>query len=236
MTSLGIYQDLSRELSTLRFRAPVACVYDPLTYAWAPFAQYLERYGGGPKEALFLGMNPGPFGMAQNGIPFGEVSIVKDWLRIDAPIGKPEREHPKRPVLGYDCARSEVSGARLWGWARERFATPERFFARFFVANYCPLAFMEESGKNVTPDKLPPDERAPLEAACDKALRRFVGCLKPTRVIGVGAFARKRAEKALAGLDVAIGEVLHPSPASPKANSGWIRHAEEDLRRQGVRL
>ena len=36
------------------------------------------------KRVVFLGMNPGPFGMAQVGVPFGEVAAVRDWLRIDA--------------------------------------------------------------------------------------------------------------------------------------------------------
>src|SRR5688572_32536315 len=95
-------------------------------------------------------MNPGPFGMAQTGVPFGDVAMVRDWLGIVAAVAKPRDEHPKRPVLGFECQRSEVSGARLWGWARARFGTPQRFFERFFVANYCPLAFMESSGANRT--------------------------------------------------------------------------------------
>ena len=236
MEPLAIYRDLAREASALKFEAPAAYVYNPLDYAWAPFAQYLQRYGRGPKEALLLGMNPGPWGMAQTGIPFGEVASVRDWLGISGDVRRPQPEHPKRPVLGFDCPRSEVSGKRLWGWARARFQTPARFFSRFFVANYCPLAFMEESGKNLTPDKLPRETRAALETVCDKALRRFTESLRPRWVIGVGGFARKRAETALAGLDVRIGEILHPSPANPSANRGWEAKAEEALRGLGIAL
>jgi len=232
----SIYKALARELAPLRFAAPVACVYNPLDYAWQPFAQYLKLYGAAPKEVLLLGMNPGPWGMAQTGIPFGEVSFARDWLKVEAPVGKPKREHPKRPIDGFSCQRSEVSGTRLWGWARETFKTPEKFFARFFIANYCPLVFMEEGGKNLTPDKLPKHERLPLEKICDAALRRLVEQLKPQRVIGVGAFARKRAQEALEGMEVPIGEILHPSPASPAANRGWARQAEASLRAQGIRL
>ena len=122
----------------------------------------------------------------------------------------------------------------MWGWARDSFITPDRFFARFFVANYCPLVFMEESGKNLTPDKLPKNEREPLEKACDAALRRLVEHLRPKHVVGVGAFARKRAESALQGVDVKIGEMLHPSPASPRANKGWVSEAIKALRAQGI--
>jgi len=233
---VDIARDLAVEVSTLEFRSPVTHVYNPLDYAWNAHSEYLELYGVGPKEVLLLGMNPGPWGMAQTGVPFGEVGAVRDWLGIDAQVQRPEPEHPKRPVEGLNCARSEVSGARLWGWARDTFGTPRRFFARFFIANYCPLAFLEASGRNRTPDKLPSAERAPLLAICDRALRRTVELLQPERVIGVGTFAEARARNALAGIDVAIGRILHPSPASPAANRGWAEHAARELRQLGVDL
>jgi len=225
---------LARELRPLRFGPPVACVYQPLEYARAPHHLYLRRYGTAPREVLFVGMNPGPFGMAQTGVPFGEVTLVRDWLGIEAPVKRPAREHPRRPIQGFACARSEVSGARVWGWARERFATPERFFARFFVANYCPLAFVDAGGANRTPDKLPARERDPLFAACDRALRRQVAHFRPALVVGIGAFAEARARAALADLGVRVGGILHPSPASPRANRGWAAQAEAELRALGI--
>jgi single-strand selective monofunctional uracil DNA glycosylase len=236
MTFAAITDELVRDLEGLRFGAPVSHVYNPLRYARAPYDLYLSRYGIAPKEVVLLGMNPGPWGMAQTGVPFGEVRLVRDWLRIDAPVGHPSREHPKRPVEGFSCRRSEVSGARLWGFARARFATPERFFERFFVANYCPLLFSEESGRNRTPDKLPAGEKEPLFAACDRALRRTVELLRPVRVVGVGRFAEGRARVALAGLDVEIGRISHPSPASPAANRGWERLVTEELGQQGIEV
>lgn len=181
-------------------------------------------------------MNPGPWGMAQIGVPFGEISLARDWLGIEGEIGRPEREHPKRPVEGWECRRSEVSGGRLWGWAKDRFGTPERFFERFFVHNYCPLVFMEESGRNRTPDRLPAAECAPLYAACDRALRATVERLAPRRVVGIGRFAEDRARAALEGLDVEIGRVLHPSPASPAANRGWAEAVERQLGEMGIEL
>jgi single-strand selective monofunctional uracil DNA glycosylase len=227
---------LGQEVDRLRFAPPVTHVYNPLGYAWEAHRQYLERYGGRPKEVLFLGMNPGPWGMVQTGVPFGEVGAVRDWLRIDAVIERPASEHPKRKVEGLACTRSEVSGARLWGWAREVFGAPERFFDRFFIANYCPLAFLEESGRNRTPDKLPAAERGPLLATCDHALRRTVEHLQPKLVIGVGGFAEGRARVALADTEVAIGRILHPSPASPAANRGWSERATLEVRELGVDL
>ncbi|HUJ86760.1 MAG TPA: uracil-DNA glycosylase family protein [Burkholderiales bacterium] len=212
---------LRDEVEALAFAPPVAYVYDPLEYAWAPHLEYLERYGKRRREVVLLGMNPGPFGMAQTGVPFGDVGMVRDWLGIEAPVGHPAREHPKRPVRGFACARGEVSGRRLWGWARARFGTPQRFFARFFVANYCPLAFMQASGRNLTPDKLPRAERERLYAACDRALRACVAQLRPAHVVGIGRFAAERAARALQRSGVKLGSVPHPSPASPAANRGW---------------
>ncbi|HTY17728.1 MAG TPA: uracil-DNA glycosylase family protein [Myxococcota bacterium] len=227
---------LRRALARLRFAPPVSHVYDPLAYAGTPFEAYLRRYGGGRKEVVLLGMNPGPFGMAQTGVPFGEVSAVRDWLGIEGAVLRPPREHPKRPVRGFACARSEVSGRRLWGWARARYVSPERFFARFFVANYCPLLFLEASGRNRTPDKLPAAERAPLFRACDTALRRSIEALQPRFVVGVGAFAEGRAREVLDGLEVIVGRIPHPSPASPAANRGWEAQAERALAGMGIRI
>jgi single-strand selective monofunctional uracil DNA glycosylase len=191
-------------------------VYNPLDYAREPAEQFLERAGNGRKEIVFLGMNPGPWGMAQTGVPFGTVSLVRDWLGIEGPVGQPERVHPKRPIEGFQVRREEVSGNRFWGWVRDRCGTPDRFFERFFVANYCPLVFMEQSGRNRTPDKLPATERSDLFRHCDRALRNVVEALEPKLVVGVGRFAEDRARAALQGLDVRIGGILHPSPEMPQ--------------------
>ena len=226
---------LRSEVDRLTFGPPVAHVYDPLAYAWEPHAEYLSRFGSGPPgRVVFVGMNPGPYGMTQTGVPFGEIAAVRDWMGIDAPVARPAIEHPRRPILGFAHPRSEVSGARLWGWARARFGTPEAFFARCFVANYCPLVFLEESGRNVTPDQLPAAEQAALFGPCDAGLRRVVAVVRPRVVVGVGTFADKRARTALAGTGVPVVRVLHPSPASPIANRGWAAAAEAELTQQGV--
>jgi single-strand selective monofunctional uracil DNA glycosylase len=174
--------------------------------------------------------------MAQTGVPFGTVSLVRDWLGVEGRVDRPAREHPKRPVLGFGVPREEISGQRFWGWARERFVTPDIFFKRFFVANYCPLVFMEESGKNRTPDKLAVEEKRALFRLCDHALRRVVEVLEPGLIIGVGKFAEDRAIAALSDLDVRVGRILHPSPASPAANRGWSEQAERQLASLGVRF
>lgn len=227
---------LAAAVGRMRFSPPAAFVYNPLEYAWAPHRAYLERWGAGPREVLLLGMNPGPFGMSQTGVPFGEVSFVRDWMGVTGPVGRPAEECPKRPVQGFSCPRSEVSGARLWGWAKQRFGTPEGFFSRFFVLNYCPLAFMDEGGRNITPDKLKAGERAALEGVCDEALRAMAAFFRPKLLVGVGKFAEAQAARALSGTGCRVGSILHPSPASPAANKGWAAAAERQLAALGVRL
>ena len=231
-----IARRLSAEAGALTFSPPVTHVYNPLEYAWEAHAAYLRRYGSRPREVVLLGMNPGPWGMAQTGVPFGEIESARDWLGIVAPVGRPEPEHPKRPVHGFECSRSEVSGRRLWGWARSISGTPDAFFDRFFVANYCPLAFMEASGKNRTPDRLPTAEKRPLFEACDRALRETVVALGARTVVGIGRFAEDRAREALAGAGPAIGRITHPSPANPAANAGWQQLVEGEFRALGIEL
>lgn len=251
--------DAAREMSDamdhLRFADPVAHVYNPLAYARELHEQYLTRFGRSRKRVVFLGMNPGPWGMAQTGVPFGEVAIVRDWMKLSGPapgssnvdhgtgsggVGKPADEHPKRPVTGLDCPRSEVSGRRFWGLMRERFKTPENFAntsgggGGHFVTNYCPLVFLEAGGKNRTPDKLPAAEREPLGAACDAHLRRVIEILKPEIVVGIGKFAEAKAAAVIDDPQIKITTVLHPSPASPLANRGWAPQAAAQLVAAGV--
>lgn len=227
---------LADELRDLEFTAPVAHVYRTLDYTWEAHRLYLERFGKGKKRVVFLGMNPGPFGMAQTGVPFGEVAAVRDWMGIEAPIGKPAVEHPKRPIEGFACTRSEVSGRRLWGLFSERYPVAADFFKDHFVLNYCPLIWMSQTGANITPDKISAAEMAPVEAACIKHLGEVIALLKPSHLIGVGAFAEERLRRAavLSESNARIGKVLHPSPASPAANRGWAEAATKQLIAQEI--
>ena len=231
-----VTDDLISNLSGLSFSPPVTHVYNPLIYARAAWDTYCARHGAAPKEVLMLGMNPGPFGMAQTGVPFGEIAAVRDWMGIEALVGRPDHEHPKRPILGFSCPRSEVSGRRVWAWAAERFGSPEAFFDRSFVANWCPLVFMEEGGRNRTPDKLPRAEREPLEEACDRALRRTLEHLRPRAALGFGKLAEERLRVVAGDMDLNIGRVAHPSPANPAANRGWAALMDQALEALGVAL
>jgi single-strand selective monofunctional uracil DNA glycosylase len=133
-----------------------------------------------------------------------------------------------------------VSGRRLWGLFRERFGTPENFFRDHFVANYCPLVFMDSGGANITPDKLSAEESAPLFEICDRALAGTIKLLKPVWVIGIGSFAKKRIDTVKKQffekpeMMFSVGQMLHPSPANPKANAGWDREVIRTLTELGV--
>ena len=225
---------LCEAVDPIKFRAPVTHVYNPLIHAARGHRRYVRRFGDRDKRVIFLGMNPGPYGMTQTGVPFGEIASVRDWMGIEERIDRPEHEHPKRPVDGFACTRSEVSGARVWGAIASHWGEPEAFFRDHYIANYCPLVFMEASGKNRTPDKLPAAEREALYAACDDHLHRLIDILEPEWIVGIGAFAEKRAREVLADRDVAIGRVLHPSPASPRANKNWAGEAAKELRTLGL--
>jgi single-strand selective monofunctional uracil DNA glycosylase len=240
---LDAARELSASLAALRFGPPVAHVYDPLTYAWAPYEAYVRRYGATTKRIVLLGMNPGPFGMMQTGVPFGEVAAVRDWMGIDARVERPAAEFAARRIDGFDCRRSEVSGRRLWNWAALRYGSADAFFSDCFVLNYCPLVWLEESGRNRTPVQLPAAESKPVYLACDRHLAAALGALAPQWAIGIGGFAEAR----LAGVlqsdlvdaelarRIRVAQILHPSPASPAANRGWAEAVDAKFAALGVR-
>ncbi len=235
MSLVTLAEQLRDAVDQLTFGPPVACTYNPLRYAWDPHRRYLERYGRGRKRVVFMGMNPGPYGMTQTGVPFGEIAAVRDWLKISGRVERPAIEHPKRPITGFECTRSEVSGRRLWGLFASRFGSPDAFFREHFVLNYCPLVWMSETGANVTPDKLPAASQAAVNSVCEASLRRALERLQPEYAVGIGGFAAQRLATVTRPDDSwEIMQVLHPSPASPAANRDWAGAVTRSLEAAGV--
>lgn len=232
----AVTDDLVDHIRQLAFAAPVTHTYNPLIYARSGYDRYIACYGDTVKPVVLLGMNPGPFGMAQTGVPFGDVEMVTGWMGISARVTPPAAPHPKRPISGFSCTRREVSGSRLWAWAKQRYGTPAAFFKQFLVLNYCPLVFMEARGRNRTPDKLPAVEKKRLFQVCDRALVKSIALLKPQWVVGIGGFAEKRIQVALNGMDLKFGRITHPSPANPRANRGWVPRIESELAAMGIDL
>ncbi|XP_072173783.1 single-strand selective monofunctional uracil DNA glycosylase-like [Diadema setosum] len=221
---ISLMEEMIRELDALKFGDPVSYIYNPLVYAKETHDCYIRKYGNSKKSVLFLGMNPGPFGMAQNGVPFGETTFVKDWMEITGKVGKPPKEHPKRIIEGLECTRSEVSGSRFWSLWKDLCKTPDAFFRECFVYNHCPLVFMTETSKNITPPSLKADVRKPLIDICDDYLCKLIKLYGVKVVVGIGKFAEDQTKKALkkAGMEgVTVVTIMHPSPINPATNKGW---------------
>lgn len=233
-----VIRQLGHECEELTFESPADYVYNPLEYAWAPHEAYIRRYAHVGVEAVLVGMNPGPFGMLQTGVPFGDIGMVRDWLDLEGLVSQPPKQHPKRPVQGFAIQRGEVSGKRVWGWARDRFQTPDKFFRRFFIHNYCPLGFFNAAGTNITPDALRGSSRDALFAACDKALSETLRLLQANVAIGIGRFAEQRVQVVAQPLGIRAGNVTHPSPANPRANAGggWGVHMDAAAAEFGVSI
>ena len=167
-----------------------------------------------------------------SGVPFGEVSVVNDWLQIKGAVGKPKVEHPKRQIEGLNCKRREVSGERFWNFIKSVSGTPEIFFRNCLVYNHCPLIFMGKSGKNVTPPDMKIDVRNKLLQLCDETLKEVIELYSVKHIVGLGRFAEARAKKVLNDnhiKNVKVSFLIHPSPASPAANKGWSDLAFKSL-------
>ena len=217
-------------ISKLETSGSVAHATNPLDYAWLHHEQFIEQWGGLGATTLLLGMNPGPWGMAQTGVPFGATVVARDFLRIEAKkLSTPANAHPKRPIVGMDLERQEVSGTRLWNLMEELYGSPEATFSNLFVVNHCPLLLLGERGQNITPDKVPKALIEPVLKACDDHLREVVDIMGIARIVGVGKYAEQRARQAFdagkkghgitaSGREIEITTCWHPSPASPLAN------------------
>ena len=228
---------LARDAGKLRFAPPVRHVYNPLVYARAPQEAYLARYASAPKRVVFVGMNPGPWGMAQTGVPFGEISAVRDWLQVSGRVDAPQGAHPRVPVRGFECTRSEVSGRRLWGLFRETFGTAQGFAVDTFVSNYCPLMFLDDAGRNITPDRIARQDQAALFPLCDRFLSVLIDVLRPEWLIGVGLFAERRIRAVLDAspkTSARVMSITHPSPANPRAHKDWAGQVRAALEEEGV--
>ena len=234
---LEMEDNFAASLKGLTFGDKVAHVYNPLEYAAEPHKNFVKKYLNCSKAVLFLGMNPGPFGMAQNGVPFGDTGFVKNWLGVFGEVTHPVVEHPKRVIKGLNCTRKEVSGTRFWGLAQKTCGNAEKFFKNCFVANFCPLLFLSHTGSNIIPSKLPLAKRRMLEEICSEYLLQYIQFLNCKIIVAVGKYAEEQVRKTLLQanlMHINVAYLLHPSPASPQANRGWEEVAIQQLHDCGV--
>lgn len=165
------------------------------------------------------------------------MGYARDWLGVRGEVQRPVQEHPKRPALGLTCTRNEVSGDRMWSLLKELSGTPDVLFRHVFLRNYCPVFFLKDTAKNVTPAELRVAERSALEAECDASLVAAVQLLGVEHVVGIGKYATDRTNAALrsAGLEgIKVITLMHPSPINPAANKGWRDIAIDQLTQGGV--
>ncbi|MDX1612095.1 MAG: single-stranded DNA-binding protein, partial [Candidatus Thermoplasmatota archaeon] len=216
-------QRLSKACDGLTFQHPVAHVYNPLSYAWDGQRQYIERfaYDPLPRPVLFVGMNPGPWGMGQTGVPFGDVDKVQAMGIEEIEVQQPAEPLDKRPVDGLDCHRNEVSGTRLYTGLQAVYGTLQEAYQHLFIVNYCPLLFYDEDARNLTPPRLRKADREAIFEVCQEHLIHLIEHFQPDHLVGIGKFAQRRANAALEAMgrdDEEAGYLLHPSPANPMAN------------------
>ena len=204
--TIRLTRRFSRAMSQLELEYD-GYIYNPLDYAWDMHEKFLEKAVTEEQHVLLLGMNPGPFGMCQNGVPFGDKVNVREYLKIDGVIRKPRKECPKRPIEGLDVKRVEMSGKRIWGTVSELWSA-EEFFSFATVFNYCPLCFLDEGGRNVTPDKLTLGDRKRIYELCDRYLEDVISIIKPGILVGVGNFATDK----LRHFGDDVRTLPHPSP------------------------
>ena len=210
-------EDCNRGVSRILKHPSVAYVTNPLDYAWDYHEQFIEKWSVFGAKTLLLGMNPGPYGMAQTGVPFGATAMARNVLHIEErEVKTPLGAHPKRPVEGLSMQRQEVSGTRFWSMLADHYGSTESIFSNIYVVNHCPLLLLGETGRNVTPVDLPQSVIEPVLKACDRHLKSVVDVMGIEAVVGVGNYAKKRAKSVLDG--VHIDSMWHPSPASPLAN------------------
>ena len=199
----------------------VEFAYNPLDYAWKPHKYYLEKYGRLGAKIIIMGMNPG-HGMGNTGIPFGCPEIVRTYLNIaNLKVKQPMKTHPKRMITGLECKKPEISGKRIWGLIEEIYGSPTNAFKEIFVLNHFPLWMFNESGQNITPDKLRKSTTKEIFTACNKYLTEIAHILNAKTIIGVGKYAHKMAKLALSDNQIEtinVKEIPHPSPANPLAN------------------
>ena len=226
-------RDDANELGTMLVEeGSVDCVYNPLDYAWDIHERYIQISGGRGAKTVMLGMNPGPHGMGQMGIPFAATSMVRDILGIsNIPVKQPSTPHPKRPVIGLEYPREEVSGTRIWSLLSETYGSSDRIFEKVFLVNHCPLMLLKgERGVNITPDKISGSVARKLLQRCDQHLEEVLDSLNADCVIGIGKFAERRALNALEGSGIQVKGCWHPSPASPLANRNGGADWRENVR------
>lgn len=89
---------LCQRLAEVDLPPKVTYVYNPLEYAFETHYKFVKKYYNSTKRVLFLGMNPGPFGMSQNGV---STLLLNAFLHIRQPVSHTHTKLQKKnlPLL-----------------------------------------------------------------------------------------------------------------------------------------
>lgn len=228
---LDIECDLNNELNELQFPKNITHIYNPIVYALNLHCQYIKKFLNGKKKVMLIGMNPGPNGMVQNGVPFGNTNTVKNLMKIQGQVDQPPSLNPKRPVTGLSCTTEEPSGVRIWNLLQKLAGSLEVFGEQCFLHNFCPLAFFDEQGKNITPSELKGKIKSTLRDICLKYLEKEIQLIQPEIIIAIGSYVgdslRKLSKQSIyVRTNIKILQLAHPSPRSLN-NNNWPEKATE---------
>jgi single-strand selective monofunctional uracil DNA glycosylase len=238
------FEPMARQLA----RATGWLVLNPGRYGERWHARFRRAYPMSPRPLLVFGLNPGPYGMAQTGVPFTDLKrlesalpgLWKDLVASGEPVTRPGLAPPS---LARHLTRTfESSSVRVYRFLERAYGRPELALREVVFVNPCPLLFIDpETGANRTPADLPRALRARKAAELVHAfeeLRRAtvleaVAELEPRGAILLGrdvAAAVGEALRAALGARSVV-EWEHPARAVPET---WSRGLADELRKRGL--
>lgn len=231
---IAITAELRDKLDRLPEPAGVE-VYNPLSYAWQLHQRYLRRFvtqgpqteppfevgGMGPsvstqqRRVLFIGMNPGPFGMMQTGCPFGDKVSARQLGGLPGvPLSDRHTESldlsklttlKARRTQGFGIKQRETSGQRFWEGMTELWPLTSIGRARV-TAGGAPIVLFDEE-----PDRRAAMSTDPIEVMlCDC----FVMNYSPLCFIDSATGKNVIPEKLSAEYQRIMGEICDPYLAS----------------------
>ncbi|XP_037927861.1 single-strand selective monofunctional uracil DNA glycosylase-like [Teleopsis dalmanni] len=226
------FYEIEKELNEkLRhYRAPIediTHIYNPVEYAADLHCEYLRKYLDRPKRVVFLAVHPEQNGMAQTGVPFGNVSTVRDMMKLCGEVKQPNRLHPKHPVLGLNCHINEPSGVRFWGLMDKIAGSLDTFSEQCFVHTFCPLLFFNEYGRTIEPCVLPFEIKYPMRDLLVEALCKEMKLVQPEIIVVTGNYVYNGLQRSELYAKTLL-VMTNPHPWVPN-NHNWVRRSERWL-------
>ncbi|KAI8124664.1 hypothetical protein FF38_10666 [Lucilia cuprina] len=224
---------LNEKLRNITTPLEISYIYNPVEYAADLHQAYLKKYLKGGKKVLFIGLNPGPNGMGQTGIPFGNITTVRDKMGLNGTVNQPPNIHPKRPVNGLATTIEEPSGKRLWTKFQELSdGSLDIFFEQCFVYNFCPLLFYNSKGDYISPQKLKAPYNRQISNACLHTIEQILELIQPEVIVAIGRYAYDNLKAVKYCIEKRLLYLRHPSPRACTKN--WSKIADEFFKNENL--